>query len=155
MTATNYDVLQPLEETLTVSGETVTVKTFKAGQVSFVLPRIRKLFDAMSSGTSSSVETESEINWLKTAVTGMFKQMELIFGHEESFELMAMSIGKPVDFVKEASIEDARDLFDALFKVNFTYFFKLALPQMMEKAQSGLENLDNAEKVAVLLKLMK
>lgn len=154
MTATTYDVLQPLEETLTISGELVTVKTFKAGQVSFVLPRIRKLFDAMY-GTASSAESESEINWLKTAVVGMFNHLELIFGSEETFELMAISINRPVDFVKEASIDEARELFDAMFKVNFTYFFKLALPQTMEKALSGLANLEHAEKVEVLKKLMK
>lgn len=155
MTATTYDVLQPLEETLTISGELVTVKTFKAGQVSFVLPRIRKLFDAMSGSASPSAEPENEINWLKTAVVGMFNQLELIFGSEETFELMALSINKPAEFVKDASIEDARDLFDAMFKVNFTYFFKLALPQTMEKALSGLANLEHAEKVEVLKKLMK
>lgn len=155
MTAINYDVLQPLEESLTISGESVTVKTFKAGQVSYVLPRIRKLFDAMSGSDSSAQPVENEINWLKATVTGLFQQLELIFGSEETFELMAMSINKPVDFVKDASIDEARALFDAMFKVNFTYFFKLALPQTMEKAISGLANLEHAEKVEVLRKLMK
>lgn len=148
----NYDVLQPLEEKLTIGGEEVTVKTYKAGQISFVLPRIRKLFDAMSGTSSSEDNKDDEINWLRTAVASMFTQLEAIFGHEESFELMAAAINKPVEFVKDASIDEAQQLFNAVFKVNFTYFFKLALPDTINK---GLANLDQAEKVEVLKRLMK
>lgn len=150
---TNYDALLPLEESLVLGGNYVTIKTYKAGQVSYVLPRVRVLFDKLS--TEQVTAEENQIDWLKQTVTAMFHNLEMIFGNEETFELMALSIDKDVEFVKGLEIEEARELFDAMFRVNFTYFFKLALPQAMNRALTGLDNIDHAEKVEVLKKLMK
>ena len=151
LTTQAYNVLQPLDETILVANEKVVVRTFKAGEIGFVLPRIRKLFDAMS-GSSPSEETDDEINWLRGAVTTIFNELEAIFGQEETFELMAVCIDKQVDFVKNLDIEDARRLFNSMFKVNFTYFFQLALPNTVTDA---LRVADSPEKVEALKSLLK
>lgn len=152
MTTQAYNVLQPTEETILVADEKVVVRTFKAGQIGFVLPRIRKLFDAMYNSSSDAQPEEDEINWLRSAVVTIFNELETIFGCEETFELMAASINKPIEFVKDLDLEDARRLFNSMFKVNFTYFFQLALPNTI---QDALRVADSAEKVEALKKLLK
>lgn len=152
MTTQAYNVLQPTEETILVAGEKVVVRTFKAGQIGFVLPRIRKLFDAMYNSSSDAQPEEDEINWLRSAVVTIFNELEAIFGCEETFELMAASINKPIEHVKDLDLEDARRLFNSMFKVNFTYFFQLALPNTI---QDALRVADSAEKVEALKKLLK
>lgn len=155
MTTQAFNVLQPTEETILVAGEKVVVRTFKAGQISFVLPRIRKLFDAMYSSSSSSaaaIAEDDEINWLREAVRTIFNEMEAIFSHEETFELMAKSINKEVEAVKDLDLEDARRLFNSMFKVNFTYFFQLALPNTI---QDALRVADSSEKLEALKLLLK
>lgn len=151
MTIQAYNVLQPTEETILVAGEKVTVRTFKAGQISFVLPRIRKLFDAMYNSNQTTEPDEDEINWLREAVTTIFNELETIFGCEETFELMATCIDKPIEFTQGLDLEDARRLFNSMFKVNFTYFFQLALPNTV---QDALRVADSSEKMEALKKLM-
>lgn len=151
MTVQAYNVLQPIDETILVAGESYTVRTFKAGEIGFVLPRIRKLFDAMSN-SSTPDDQEDEINWLRGAVTNIFNELEAIFGQEETFELMAKSIDVPLEFTKDLEIEDARRLFNSMFKVNFTYFFQLALPNTITDA---LRVADSPEKLEALKKLLK
>lgn len=151
MTTQAYNVLQPLDEAIIVGDKTFTVRTFKAGEISFVLPRIRKLFDAMSN--SATLEDEDdEINWLRSAVTNIFNELEAIFGQEETFELMAKCIDVDIEFTKGLDIEDARRLFNSMFKVNFSYFFQLALPNTVTDA---LKVADSPQKLEALKKLLK
>lgn len=150
-----YNVLQPADETILVANEKVVVRTYKAGEIGFVLPRIRTLFAAMAGPGASHVssdEPDNEINWLRSAVQDIFNELEAIFGQEETFELMAKCIDKPVEFTKDLDIEDARRLFNTMFKVNFTYFFQLALPATVNDA---LKVADSPEKVEALKKLLK
>lgn len=150
-----YNVLQPIEETILVANEKVVVRTFKAGEIGYVLPRIRVLFAAMATPTNQEVsehEPDNEINWLRSAVTSIFNELEAIFGQDETFDLMAKCIDKSVEFTKDLDLEDARRLFNSMFKVNFTYFFQLALPATVNDA---LKVADSQEKVEALKQLLK
>lgn len=121
--------------------------------MAYVLPRLQVLFTSLP--TNNAPSEEDEKNWLKQSMIAMFQNLNALFSKDETFELMALSIKKEVEFVKDLEIVDAEALFTAMWKVNATYFFTKAQPILMEKALSRLSALGDLERVALLQQLIR
>lgn len=143
-----HAVLQPTEEVVSLGGEQFTIRTFKAGQMAFVLPRLQALFTAMPVDATS--EDEVEKNWLKHQILSIFKNLEALFAKPETFELMALAVKKDVAFVEELDLLDAEELFTAMWKVNATYFFTKLQPVLMDRALDRISALGDLERVTIL-----
>ena len=147
-TEPQHAVLQPTEETIALNGEQFTVCTFKAGQMAYVLPRLQTLFTAIPVDKTPAEEVEK--NWLKHQMVATFKNLEALFGKPETFELMALSIKQPIEFVQELDILEAEELFTAMWKVNATYFFTKLQPILMDRALDRISALGDLERVTIL-----
>lgn len=152
-TDNQHAVLQPTEEVVSINGEQFTIRTFKAGQMAYVLPRLQTLFASLP--TQDATADDMESNWLKHSMLAIFKNLEALFGKEETFELMALAIKQPIEYVKELDLLDAEELFTAMWKVNATYFFTKAQPVLMERALERLSALGDLERVTMLRLLMQ
>lgn len=148
-TDNQHAVLQPTEELLTIGGEQFTIRTFKAGQMAYVLPRLQKLFSSII-GVDSGTEEDAEKNWLKHQMIAIFKNLEALFAMPETFELMALSIKRDVAFVEQLELHDAEELFTAMWKVNASYFFTKLQPVLVDRALERLSALGSLEQVTVM-----
>ena len=121
------DILYPEGKTVVASGESITVKPLKFGQIpkaSLLLrPVVGKVAAAFSEGTAVA-------SWVDV----------LADGGEELLLAMAWAINKPRDWFDEVSVDEGVELARALYEVNADFFTKKVMPlfaQLPAKQDGG------------------
>lgn len=125
----DLNTIFPAVKVLNVGGEELTIRPFTFGQLPKVMAVLTKLSEPASKLYAGNIKDISLISELFASCG------------EDIIGLMALCLGKPVDFINNLSQDEGIALVTAFIEVNSDFFIQKVLPtvknQILEKQKVG------------------